>query len=162
MTLTIVVAVARNGVIGRDNGLPWHLPADLAFFRRTTMGRPVIMGRRTYQSIGRPLPGRHNIVVTGNPAYEVPGCTVVHSLESALAAAGSAPEVMLIGGASLFAQAMDRVDRIVLTEVDAEPEGDVFFPALDASNWREVWSECHEADDRNAHPYRFRILERRR
>ncbi|HXH03746.1 MAG TPA: type 3 dihydrofolate reductase [Candidatus Competibacteraceae bacterium] len=160
MKLTLVVAVARNGVIGRNNGLPWHLPNDLKFFKQTTLGKPVIMGRKTYQSIGRPLPGRQNIVVTHDPEFQAPGCQVVLSLDAALKAAAPAPEVMLIGGASLYAQTLPRAERIYLTWVDAEPQGDAWFPELEPEQWREVWREDHPADAHHEHAYSFRLLER--
>ncbi len=156
-TRTLVVAISRNGVIGRDNALPWRLPADLAYFKRVTMGKPVIMGRRTHESIGKPLPGRQNIVVSRNPGYVAPGCVVVPSLEAAYRAAGDADEVCVIGGTSLFEAALPDADRILLTEVDADVEGDTFFPPLDRSQWRETEVERHGLDER--HPYPFRIVE---
>ena len=124
MIVSLVVAMARNRVIGRDNALPWRLPADLAYFKRVTMGHPVIMGRRTYESIGRPLPGRHNIVVSRNRAFHAPGCTVVGSLEEAWRAAGDADEACVIGGTTLFRETLPIADRIHLTEVEADVEGD--------------------------------------
>ncbi len=161
-TLTLVVAVARNGVIGKDNGLPWRLPEDLKHFKRTTLGKPCIMGRKTWESIGaRPLPGRPNIVVTRDTGYQAEGATVAHSLEAALQAAQPAEEIMLIGGAQLFAQAMTDAHRIVLTEVHAEPEGDTHFPPFDEGDWTEVWREDHGADERHTYPYAFRILDRK-
>jgi dihydrofolate reductase len=161
MILSFVVAMAQNRVIGRDNRLPWYLPADLRFFKRTTLGKPVIMGRRTYTSMGGPLPGRRNIVITGNPDYRAPGCIVVHSLEEALIAAEPAEEAMIIGGATIFAQTLPHVERIYLTLVHAEIEGDTWFPEFDPEQWREVWREAHPADDRHAYPYSFILLERR-
>ncbi len=161
MNLCFVVAMARNRVIGRDNALPWHLPGDLRFFKRTTLGKPVIMGRRTHESIGRALPGRLNIVVTTRRDYAAaPDCTVVDSVEAALEAAGDAPVAMVIGGASLFEALLDRVRRIYLTRVEAEVEGDVRFPALDPAAWRERWCEAHPADERHEFPYTFTLLER--
>jgi dihydrofolate reductase len=161
MRRSLVVAVSRNGVIGRDNKLPWRLPADLAFFKRTTMGQPVIMGRRTYESIGKPLPGRLNIVVTRQEDFEAPGCTVVHSLDEAYRAAGNADTVAVIGGSALFAEALPEADTVYLTEVDAEVEGDVFFPPFDRARFRETELERHAADDRHAYPFRILKLERR-
>ncbi len=159
--LTLVVAVARNRVIGLNNALPWHLPNDLQFFKRTTMGKPIIMGRKTYESIGRPLPGRLNIVISRNPELTAPGCTVVNSLDAALQAADPAAEYMLIGGASLYQQALPLAQRLWLTEVAAEPTGDVFFPALDTLEWRELSREAHPADERHAYGYSFVQLERK-
>jgi dihydrofolate reductase len=161
MILSLVVAMARNRVIGRDNKLPWKLPKDLAYFKRVTMGHPVVMGRRTWQSIGKPLPGRDNIVVTRNPAFVAPGATVVTSLDAAWRAAGDAAEACVIGGTSLFAEALPIADRIHLTEVDAVVEGDTFFPEFDRSRWVEHEVERHAADDRHAYPFRIVVLERR-
>jgi dihydrofolate reductase len=162
MIRSLVVAVARNGVIGRDNGLPWRLPADLAHFKRVTMGLAVIMGRRTYESIGKALPGRLNIVVSRDRGYGAPGCTVVPSLEAAWAAAGGAKEACVIGGTSLFEEALANADVIHLTEVEADVTGDTFFPRFDRSQWREVELGRHPADERHAYPLRFVRLERRR
>ncbi len=153
--------MARNRVIGRDNRLPWRLPADLAYFKRVTMGHPVIMGRRTWESIGRPLPGRQNIVVSRNPGYSAPGATVVGSLDDAWRAAGDVDEASVIGGTSLFAEALPLADRIHLTEVDAEIEGDTYFPAFDRSQWVEREVARQARDDRHAYPFRIVVLERR-
>lgn len=162
MRVSLVVAMDRRRVIGKDNQLPWRLPADLAYFKRVTMGHPVIMGRRTHESIGKPLPGRRNIVVTRQRGYVAPGCTVVGSLAEAMAAAGDADEVSVIGGSSVFAETLPRADVIHLTEVDAEVEGDTFFPAFDRGPWRETEVERHGADERHAYPFRIVRLERRR
>ena len=162
MHRSLVVAMSRNRAIGRDNQLPWRLPADLAFFKRVTMGHPVIMGRRTYESIGKPLPGRLNIVVSGNRDFRAPGCTVVGSMEEALRAAAGAEEVSIIGGSSIFAAALPHADTIYLTEVDADVEGDVFFPPFDRSQWRETELERHAPDERHAYPFRILKLERKR
>ncbi len=159
-TKTLVVAIARNGVIGRNNQLPWRLPDDLAYFKRVTMGRPVIMGRRTHESIGKPLPGRRNIVVTRNPGYSAPGCTVVPSLEAAYRAAGDVEEVYVIGGTSLFEAALPDAQRIHLTEVEADVEGDTYFPEFDRSLWRETEISRHGADERHAYPFRIVQLDR--
>jgi len=145
---SLVVAMARNRVIGRDNQLPWRLPADLAYFKRVTMGHPIIMGRRTYESIGRPLPGRLNIVVSRNPQFSAPGCTVVPSLAEAWRAAGDAEEVCVIGGTSIFAEALPAADRIHLTEVEAEVPGDTWFPEFDRGEWTEREVERHAPDER--------------
>jgi len=136
--ITLVVAYTRNRVIGRDNQMPWHLPGDLAHFKRTTLGRPILMGRKTWESIGRPLPGRQNIVITRNPAYEAVGATVVGSLDAALAAAAQADEIFVIGGAEIFKDALARADRLVATEIDADIDGDTWFPALPADQWTEI------------------------
>lgn len=160
MRMSLIVAMAANRVIGRDNRLPWHLPADLKHFRRLTLGKPVLMGRRTWESIGRPLPERTNIVITRDADYSAPGCVVVHSLEAALRAAGHHPEVMVIGGAELYRQALPQAGRIYLTEVHGNFEGDTFFPGLQAGAWREVERTDFEPDEKNSHAYSFVTLER--
>lgn len=160
MHRSLVVAMARNGVIGRANRLPWHLPADLAHFKRTTLGAPVIMGRRTWESIGRALPGRVNIVVSSRPDYAAPGALVVPSLERAWAAAGEVPEAFVIGGERLYALALPGANRIYLTQIDADIEGDTRFPAFDRRAWREILVGSHAPDERNALPMRFLLLER--
>ena len=139
MRISLVVAMAQNRVIGRANGLPWHLPEDLKFFKRITMGKPILMGRKTHESIGRPLPGRINIVVTGNPHYQATGCMVVNSVQAALAVAEPAAEVMIIGGATLYRQILERADCIYLTRVQASVEGDVWLPEFEQTLWREAW-----------------------
>jgi dihydrofolate reductase len=159
---SLVVAVARNGVIGRDNALPWRLPADLAHFKKVTIGRPVVMGRRTYESIGKPLPGRQNIVVTHNRTYSAPGCTVVGSLDEAWRAAAGADEVCIIGGTTLFEETLPIADVIHFTQVEADVEGDTFFPRFDPSEWQEREVARHAADERNAYPIRILELTRKR
>lgn len=153
--------MARNRVIGRNNQLPWHLPAELAHFKRVTMGHPVVMGRRTYESIGKPLPGRLNIVVTRNRDFRAPGCTVVASLDAAWKAASDAREVCVIGGNSLFGATLPVADRIHLTEVDADVPGDTYFPEFDRGEWVEREIARHGADERHAYPFRMLLLERR-
>ncbi len=153
--------MARNRVIGRDNRLPWRLPADLAYFKQVTLGHPVIMGRRTWESIGRPLTGRSNIVVTRNPGYLAPGTTVVGSLEAAWQAAGTAEEACVIGGTSIFAEALPTADRIHLTEVDAEVQGDTYFPPFERSQWIEREIARHPRDERHEYAFRIVLLERR-
>jgi len=162
MKRSLVVAVARNGVIGRDNALPWRLPADLAHFKRVTMGRPIVMGRRTYESIGKPLPGRKNIVVTRNRAYRAPGCTVVTSLDEAWQAADGADEVCVIGGTTLFEETLPTADVIHLTEVEADVAGDTWFPPFDRGGWHEKEIARHPADEENAYPIRILELTRKR
>jgi dihydrofolate reductase len=158
--LSLVAALDRNRLIGADDRLPWRLPADLAHFKRITLGKPILMGRRTFESIGRPLPERHNIVVSRDPAFQAQGCTVARSIEAGLAAAGAAPEVMVIGGASIYAQCLARAGRMYLTRIDADFEGDTFFPAWDPREWREVERRAFEPDERNAYRYRFEVLDR--
>ncbi|CAG9178440.1 dihydrofolate reductase [Cupriavidus respiraculi] len=144
--LTLVVAKARNGTIGRNNALPWHLPEDLAHFKRTTMGAPIIMGRKTYDSIGRPLPGRRNIVVTRNADLRIEGCEMAASLEDAQRLCAGVDQVFLIGGGQLFAEAMPSADRLVVTEIDADVEGDAFFPPIDPGKWIVTARESHRSE----------------
>jgi len=158
--IAIVVAMADNRVIGRDNRLPWHLPADLRHFKQVTVGKPVLMGRKTHESIGRPLPERTNIVVTRDRSYQAPGCIVVHSIENALKAAGDREEVMVIGGTDFYRQLLPKADRLYLTRVHAEFEGDARFPELDEREWREVERTDCAPDENNNWPYSFIRLER--
>lgn len=160
MILTIIVAMARNRVIGRNNALPWRLPADLQHFRRITLGKPVVMGRKTYESIGRPLPGRDNIVVSTDRDYHAIGCRVTHSIQDTLASLQEMPEVMVIGGASLYQETLACAGRIYLTLVHADVAGDTWFPELDAGQWRQVNREDFLADERNNYDYSFIHLER--
>ena len=158
--ITLIAAVAQNGVIGIANRLPWHLPADLRHFRTLTQGHAIIMGRRNYESIGRPLPDRENIVITHNPNYTAPGCRVVHSLAQAIEIAGGA-EVFVIGGAEIYRQTLAIADRLVITEVHADVPGDVAFPAFSTSDWREIARERHDRDERHLHDFSFVTYERR-
>jgi dihydrofolate reductase len=144
--LNLIVARARNGVIGRGGTLPWHLPEDLRHFKRTTIGHPIVMGRRTWQSIGRALPGRRSIVLTRNPRWSAPGCETAASLAQALAMCEGAAEVFVIGGAAVFAEALPQAQRLFVTEIDADFEGDTFFPPIDPAAWRETSRE-HLAQD---------------
>lgn len=166
--VSFVVAIADNGVIGRDNGLPWRLSGDMAFFKRVTMGKPVIMGRKTWESLPKkPLPGRPNIVVTRDAAYRAEGAEVVTSAEDALkrgislAAELGTDEVMVIGGAQLYAETFDHATRLYITEVHAAPDGDVSFPAFDASQWCEVSRERHDAGEKDSAAYSFVLYEKR-
>ena len=153
--LSVIVAMDRNRLIGRANALPWHLPADLAFFKRTTLGKPVVMGRKTYESIGRPLPGRRNIVVTRNPDFDAPGCEIAASLDEAIERCADAAEIMLIGGANLYAQGLDRASCLYLTRIDhAFADGDAWFPELDSS-WELDDRVDFDADQDNIYPYSF-------
>lgn len=157
-SLILIAAVARNGAIGKDNALLWRLPEDLKFFKRTTLGCPVIMGRKTFESIGRPLPGRRNIVVTRNTAWQHDGVDVAHTLEEARALAASEPRVFVIGGGELYAQALPVADELILTEVDADFEADTFFPSYDRTAFTEVSRESHMADA--GWPYHFVVYQR--
>lgn len=158
--ISLIAAMDRNRVIGADGDLPWHLPADLRWFRQHTLGKPVIMGRRTWASIGRPLPERLNIVLTGDHGFTADGATVVHSFEDALTVAGDAPEVMVIGGGVLFAETIHLADRLYLTVVEGEFDGDTWFPLFDTDEWREELREAHQPDERNVWPWTFLIFER--
>lgn len=156
--LAMIVAMARNRAIGRENTLPWRISGDLQFFKRTTLGKPVVMGRKTFQSIGRPLPGRENIIITRNPDWRAPGVVVATSLEQALllaqqaAVRDGAEEIMVIGGAEIYRQAMPLARRLYITEVDAEVEGDAFFPVLD-DHWQESGRDCYPASDKDEYNY---------
>jgi dihydrofolate reductase len=157
--LSLIAAVARNGAIGKDNALLWRLPEDLKFFKRTTLGCPVIMGRKTWESIGRPLPGRRNIVVTRNRDWRSEGAEVFHDLADALAATVGEPKVFVIGGGELYAQALPLADELVLTEIDADFEGDTFFPQWDQQAFEETSREEHVSDAGWA--YHFVVRRRR-
>ena len=160
--ISLIVAMAKNGVIGRHNRLPWRLPADLAHFKAITMGKPMVMGRKTWESLPGLLPGRRHIVVTRDVDYQAEGCTLVHSLDEAIAAAGDVPEVMIVGGGTLYKEMLPRADRLYLTQVDVEVEGDAHFPRIDWREWHELSRESHPADERNPHAYIFLALERSR
>ncbi|GBU18139.1 MULTISPECIES: dihydrofolate reductase [Methylobacterium] len=160
--VTLVVAAARNGVIGRDNGLAWRLRSDLRRFRALTMGKPILMGRRTFASIGKALPGRRNIVLTRDRSFEAPEIVAIHDWEAALAAAGDAPELMVVGGAEIYRMALPVADRIHLTEVDAEPEGDTFLPEYDRAAYRETLRESHAPGEGDEHAFTYIDLERTR
>ncbi len=150
MKLSMIVALGRNRVIGIDNVMPWHIPADLKYFKATTLGKPVVMGRKTLQSIGKPLPGRPNVVVTRDQSFSVEGATIVADLDEALTVAENkateigADEIMIIGGGQIYEQLIGRVERLYLTEIDMEPEGHAFFPDFSVvAEWNEVWREHH-------------------
>jgi len=152
--------MARSRVIGARGAIPWHLPNELKRFRNITMGHHLIMGRKTWESIGRPLPGRTSVVVTRQRGYRAPGAVVAHSLDEAVALCGDDEEIFVIGGAELYAQALPRASHLYLTLVEADVEGDTRMPALDSRGWREIASECFAADERHAHPYRCSVHER--
>jgi len=164
MKLSLIVAVSRNGVIGIDNQLPWHLPEDLKYFKSVTMGKPIIMGRKTYDSIGRPLPGRTNIVITRDSSWQAEGVEVAQTLAQAMTlgrlacANAGADEAMVIGGEQIYRMTLPAADRLYLTEVQAEVEGDAFFPEFDAKEWQQVSEQLPEITD--THPYRYLVLER--
>lgn len=145
--LSIIVAMARNRVIGVDNKLPWHIPGELKYFKGLTMGHHIIMGRKTYESIGRPLPGRITVIVSRDPDYHQEGCLVAHSLDEAVELAGKDEEVFFVGGSSLYQQALPRVDRLYITEIQADYDGDAHFPSFDRQQWREVSRAPQQTDD---------------
>jgi dihydrofolate reductase len=161
--LTLIVAVADNGVIGREGGLPWRLSEDLRRFKQRTLGRPVVMGRKTWESLGKPLPGRTNIVITrrGDYQVDVSGVIVARDLDAAIAAAGDVDEVMIIGGAEIYALALPRADLVELTQVHAIVDGDTVFPTLPSAEWKEISRSAHPADERNQYPASFVTLQRR-
>ena len=159
MIKTIVVAISENHVIGKDNQLLWHIPADLKHFKDITTGHTVIMGRKTYESVGKPLPRRRNIIIT-RQAITIEGCEVVNSIETALSLCKDEAEVFIVGGAEIYKQAISLTDRIYLTIIHKEFEGDSFFPEINASEWKEVFREDHQPDEKNPLPYSFITLER--
>ena len=161
MRLSIVVAMDSNRLIGKDNGLPWHLPADLAFFKKLTTGNTILMGRKTFDSIGRPLPNRRNIVITGNADIEIAGCEVVNSIEEALSLAQGETEVMVIGGAKLYQQILPSADRLYITRIEGEFEGDTHFPSFNEAEWSQISSDSRQPDENNRHTYHFITLDRR-
>ncbi len=163
MIISTIVAVAKNNVIGKDNDIPWYLPADLKYFKKITTGHHIVMGRKCYESIGRPLPKRTNVVVTRNPFFIATGCLVTHNVAEAvqLAEANGEEEVFIIGGGQIYEIALPHVDRIYLTEVDLEVEGDIFFPEIDPQNWNLIEETKHKADEKNEYDYTFKVLERK-
>lgn len=161
-SLSIIAAMDENRLIGKDNALPWHLPADLAFFKQTTMGKPILMGRKTFESIGRPLPGRRNIIISRDPHYQVEGCDICDSIDSAMAIVMDQDEAMLIGGSSLYAQTIERAERLYITEIHAQFEGDAWFPVIDPAQWLESWREDHQNDAKNPYYYSFVKYSRRK
>ena len=161
MLVSIIAAMDRNRLIGNENQLPWRLPADLAHFKRVTMGKPVIMGRKTYESIGRPLPGRTNIVLTRAADFTAQGVVVAPSLQQALDCASAADEVMIIGGGTIYQLALPIADRLYLTWIDHSYEGDAWFPDFDTEQWRVVAREEHAADQKNPSDYSFVTYERK-
>lgn len=164
MIISAIVAVSKDGVIGRDNQIPWYLPEDLKYFKKVTLGHPVIMGRKSFVSIGRPLPKRTNIIVTRDPFYIVSGCIVVNTLEEALewALKEGEDEIFIIGGGEIFEQSISYWDKLYLTEVDLYvPDGDVFFPEINPEEWALLSEEHHDADEKNEYPYTFKVFERK-
>ena len=160
--LSLIWAMDQNRLIGNNNSLPWYLPADLAFFKRTTMGKPMIMGRKTFDSIGRPLPGRQNIVITRDSTFSAQGCDIANSIEEAMSLVSEEKqEAMLIGGASLYLQMLEQADTLYITQIHHTFSGDTWFPEMDMSQWSEVYREDFEADEKNLHAYSFMQYERK-
>lgn len=167
MKLALIWAMSNNRTIGRNNALPWHLPEDMKYFKRVTMGKPIIMGRKTWESIGRPLPGRTNIVITRDRNFHADGIKIVHTLDEAIALAekisfiDGAEEVVVIGGAEIYALSLPKADRLYMTQVHADVEGDAHFPEFNINEWREIARENHNSSETNPYPYSFLILERK-
>jgi len=161
--ISAIVAMSKNRSIGKNNRLLWHLPADLRHFKQLTTGHPILMGRKTYESIGKPLPNRQNIIITRDLGFTAPGCDVTHSLDEAINVAAKnndQAEIFVIGGAEIYRQSLPHIQRIYLTIVHEQFEGDVFFPALNANEWQEISREDHQADEKNAYAYSFVIIEK--
>lgn len=158
--LSILVAMDKNNTIGKNNQLPWHLPADLAYFKRITMGHSIVMGRKTFESIGKPLPGRKNIILTRDSEYQAEGCHVIHSISAIKEMNKKTAEIFIIGGAELFNQTLSFVDKLYITEIESTFEGDTFFPSLDESEWSLVSKEKGKKDEKNPYDYYFSVYER--
>jgi dihydrofolate reductase len=160
MIISLIAAMDKNRVIGKGGKLPWNLPADMKYFKDKTLGKPIIMGRKTYESLGKPLPNRKNIIITHDQDYKAEGCIVVHSAEEALKAAEGNEEVMIIGGSQIYKELLPKANRMYLTIVDADFEGDAFFLEYDVKEWKETAYEEHERDAENQYNYTFLILEK--
>lgn len=164
MIISVIVAASENQVIGIDNKLPWHMPADLKYFKSHTLGKPIIMGRKTFESVGKPLPGRHNIVITRQPDYEQEGVFVVPSIEAAIDKARTfeGSELFITGGTEIFKQALPLVQRVYLTRIHTVVEGDAHFPVIHEPEWTLVKEDAHQPDEKNKYPYSFQVWERRK
>lgn len=160
--ISLVVAMDKNSVIGKNNQLPWHLPADLAFFKKVTMGKPIVMGRKTHESIGRVLPGRDNIILTRNKDYKAEGCIIIHHIDEISSfIKNKGDEVCIIGGAEIFKEVLPIADRLYLTIIDHEFEGDTYFPSFNESDWEVFSKEKGPKDEKNRYDYYFMIYERK-
>ncbi|HHX8458237.1 TPA: type 3 dihydrofolate reductase [Vibrio diabolicus] len=159
MIISMIAAMADNRIIGKDNQMPWHLPADFAWFKRCTMGKPVVMGRKTYESIGRPLPGRLNIFISRDETLKIEGVTTVTSIEQALDVAGDVEEVMIIGGGAIYAACLPMANKLYVTHIEAAIDGDTQFPDW-GDQFKETYSETYQADEKNAYNMRFTVLEK--
>lgn len=153
--ISLVCAMANNRVIGKDNDMPWHMPADLKHFKQTTMGKPIVMGRKTFESIGKPLPGRQNVVISRNQDYKPEGVDVVSSIADAIELLSNENEIMITGGGHIYQQTIDQADRLYLTFIDLTTEGDAFFPEFKHLTLKEVEREAHQPDEKNKYPYEF-------
>lgn len=160
MKLSLIWAMDRNRLIGNQNALPWRLPADMQWFRKQTMGKPILMGRKTFESIGKPLPKRINIILSRQKDLKIEGCTVVQSLDEAKAAVPDANEIMVIGGAEIYALLLPHADQLYITQIDESFEGDAWFPAYDSKLWHRIEHESHQADEKNPHNYHFEVWQR--
>ncbi len=162
MIISAIVAASRNWVIGKDNDIPWYIPNDLRYFRRMTLGHHIVLGRKNYESIGKPLPKRTNLIVTRDTAYEAPGCHVVHSIDAAIdfARKNKEEELIICGGGEIYKQTMPLLDKIYFTEIEAVIEGDVFFPEIDTSIWKLSSIERNQSDDRHEYGYNFMVYDR--
>ncbi|UUM30277.1 type 3 dihydrofolate reductase [Vibrio japonicus] len=159
MIISMIAAMAQDRIIGKDNQMPWHLPADFAWFKRCTMGKPVVMGRKTYESIGRPLPGRQNIVISRDSNLVIDGVTTVTSIDEAIQTAGEAEEIMIIGGGTIYEACLGKADKLYITHIEANVDGDTQFPVW-SSEFKETYSENYQADEKNAYDMRFVVLEK--
>ncbi len=162
MRLSMIVAMDDNQLIGNNNALPWHLPADLAYFKKVTTGKTVLMGRKTHESIGFPLPNRRNVIVSRNTDFTAEGCEVVGSIDAALELAKDDEEVMVMGGASFYEQMLPSIDRLYVTYIEGAYEGDAYFPAFDRGEFEQVSQQSHTPDEKNPHTYHFTVLDRKR
>lgn len=162
MTISTIVAVAKNNIIGKDNDIPWYLPADLKYFKKVTLNHHIVMGKNCFYSIGRPLPKRTNIVLSRDPFLTISNCIVAHSIEEAvdIARSNGEEEVFVIGGGQIYEQSQELWDKIYLTEVDVEVEGDIYFPQIDEQKWKLISSEAHQPDEKNEYNYTFKVFER--
>jgi dihydrofolate reductase len=160
MIVSMIVAIDADGGMGMNNTLPWNMPADLAHFKKTTLGKPILMGRKTYESIGRPLPGRQNLIITRDRQFTADGCDVYYSIDVALQSLSAVDELFIIGGATIYQQTLSRADRLYLTRIHHTFKTDTQFPSIDEDLWKEVSIEQHQADDNNAYDYSFRVLEK--
>lgn len=162
MIISLIAAIGKNRIIGNKNSLPWSLPADMKHFKYLTTGKPVIMGRKTYESMGRPLPDRTNIIITRDQKYKAENCIVVHSLDNALKAAQNAEEIMIIGGSQIYKEFLPKANKLYITQIDADFEGDTYFPEYKIEEWEETSYKEHERDKDNPYNYTFLVLTRKR